>query len=75
MAKEHLKLPEFDRVEKELELISSDSNVRLVVDFDDVNHDVVEELTKLIVKAVNNIPVEEWRGAVKAGRDRHREDH
>lgn len=67
----HFELPESWKdlwIEKEIEFISEDSNVTLLVDFDDVDHDVVEELMKLIVPAINNIPEREWKAAVNRGK-------
>jgi hypothetical protein len=59
-------VPVFNHAEKELEI--STNEIRLLIDFDDVNHFVVEELTKLIVAKLNEIPKNEWREAIQRGR-------
>lgn len=59
-------LPSFKGYDKELELDADD--IRLLVDYDDVPHATVRELTKLIVEKLNAIPEEEWQAAVERGR-------
>lgn len=72
MAKNNFFLPGFDNIEKELE-ISNNNHIALFVDYDDVNHYVVEELLKLIVPTLNAIPKDQWKAAVKAGQKRLKE--
>lgn len=61
-------LPVFDPCEKELDFSTPD--IRLMVDYDDVDHNVVEELMKLIIPALNNISPDEWKAAIRKGRAR-----
>jgi hypothetical protein len=68
MAKQRMRVPKFDTSEKELFIGTDD--ITLEIDFDDVNHPVVEELTKLIVEKLNDIPEKEWKAAVEKGRKR-----
>lgn len=64
--KKRFALPLFDPIEKELEVSTAD--FRMLIDFDDVDHYVVEELTKLAVAALNAIPETDWKAAIKRGR-------
>lgn len=72
MAAGRFKIPVFDTSEKELDL--STNELRLLVDYDDVDHYVVEELLQLIVPALNNIPQREWNAAIKRARARSAEE-
>jgi hypothetical protein len=67
--KKRYKLPVFDSIEKELELYNE--HLTLQIDFDDVNHFVVEELTKLLVKALNDIPQDVWDAAIAKGQKKY----
>lgn len=58
-------LPKFDTWEKELEISTDD--FRCMIDYDDVSHGVVKELTKLVVKHLNAIPNEQWKAAILRG--------
>lgn len=72
MAAGRFKIPVFDTSEKELDL--STNELRLLVDYDDVDHYVVEELLQLIVPALNNISQREWNAAIKRARARSAEE-
>jgi hypothetical protein len=64
--KKRFNVPVFDTSEKDLEIEAD--GLCLTIDFDDVDHGVVEELTKLAVAALNAIPAEDWKAAIKRGR-------
>ncbi len=68
-------VPSFESCDfdKQIELISSDGNIRIFIDMDDVNQCVVEELTRLIISKINEIPKSEWGKAVKLGNKKDKE--
>lgn len=53
---------------KEIEFSTDDFCFK--VDYDDVDHCVVEELTKLIIQKLNAISKSEWDTALKRGKQR-----
>ena len=64
--------PEFDTLEKDLVLGYIDY-AEVKVDYDDVDHNLIQEIVPLIVKAVNAIPQKEINAAVKRAQKRNEE--
>lgn len=64
MIKPEFYLPNFNTYEKELS-IGDLGAVTLTVDYDDVDHEQINELLPLIVEALNNIPQRKINVAIK----------
>lgn len=57
---------DWQRSDKSVE-IDGPNDFRFDVDYDDVNHFVVDQLIPVVIKYLNQIPEEEWQEAVKRG--------
>jgi hypothetical protein len=73
MSKPRFFLPKFSYSDKDLD-ISSNDYIQLSVDFDDVDHYAVEALLPLVVKALNNIPKDEWDAAIRKAQQKSKEE-
>ena len=57
-------MPDTDHCQKDLH-IGTLGEIYLTVDFDDVDHDEIEKLLPLVVKALNAIPAADIAAALK----------